>query len=90
MLYQQRPPQVEAIQFTGDNGEDVVEFASTEGACAVAWTGEQLLLVAGGYGLTPVPEGAWVLRPAGTTRYEVCSDAEFRRRYEPAADATVW
>ena len=83
MRFRSKPQEVEAVQWTGDNPEDVgriapYKFSSTEDGRAWVKAG-----VGGAQGLVPVPVGHWVVRNPGdvTDLWPVDPDY-FAEKYE--------
>lgn len=87
--YRSRPSEVEAVQWTGDNQQEIHDFLAGE----VRFTGDErggwnLWLEAGKDGAqdwVPVPAGHWVVHPPGDLSdvWPVAPDY-FADKYEPA------
>jgi len=80
--YQSKPSEVEAIQWIGDNFDEIEEF----GAIVKLKDGE-LKLLAGKYGAqgsVPVPLFHWIVRkPDDTTDHWPVDDDYFAEKYFP-------
>jgi len=85
MRYRSKPQEVEAIQWTGDNLEEVEEFGVMF-RFTVLW-GDALQVLAGKDGAqkyVPVPEGHWIVRATGDLSDHWPVDPDyFANKYEP-------
>jgi hypothetical protein len=89
-LYQSKPSEIEAVQWTGDNYDLVKSFADGK----VRWRQDDvagLELKAGADGIqewVPLPEGHWVVRQPGDHSDYWPVDADyFARKYDKKASA---
>lgn len=84
MRYRSKPSEIEAIQWTGVNGPDVMEFAPA----ATNMRQGTLRLRAGKDGAqewVPVPVGHWIVRQPGDLSDHWPVDPDyFAKKYEPA------
>jgi hypothetical protein len=69
-LYQKRPVTVEAVQWTGDNLEEIVEFAGDE----VTWDVDQQTLYLGDFRIL---EGDYIVRDSA-----LCVDVYVKGHFE--------
>lgn len=91
--YRSKPSEIEAVQWTGRNHDEVRAFL--DGSTALGWDANpeqdptaRLLLLAGkdgAQGRVPVPVGHWIVRQPGdlTDHWPVDPDY-FDAKYEPA------
>ena len=89
MLYRSKPQEVEAIQWLGNNVEELSDFEAPvafgfEGPDHALWC-ELQAGKHGAQGLVPVPVGHWIVRQPGdyTDHWPVDPDY-FAAKYEPA------
>ena len=91
MLYRSKPTEIEAVQWTGRNGNDLRRFVGAN-VTRVKPGDHDLLLLAGkdgSQGWVPVPVGHWIVRRPGdlTDHWPVDPDY-FAAKYEPVNVAT--
>jgi hypothetical protein len=78
--YRKKPEIIEAIQYTGDNEQDVAHFIGQLTFLPHYRNGEQLMIPIGG-GVMILHLGVWVIRePDGT--FNLMNDTVFTDRYE--------
>lgn len=86
MLYQSKPSTIEAVQWTGDNTDEVTAFLPT--VDLVFFRDGRLNVKAGkdgAQGLVPVPVGHWIVRQPGDLSDHWPVDPDyFAAKYEPA------
>lgn len=86
MRYQSKPSTIEAVQWTGDNHDEVTAFLPT--VDLVFFRDDSLHLQAGkdgAQGLVPVPVGHWIVRQPGDLTHHWPIDPDyFANKYEPA------
>ena len=86
MRYRSKPQEVEAVQWTGDNLEEVESFG-VEFRYAARWN-DPLKIKAGKDGeqeMVPVPVGNWIVRqPDDRTDHWPVNPDYFATKYEPA------
>ena len=92
-MYVSKPQHVEAVQWTGDNGPELV--AAFNGKVTVEHRGDHKYicnLLAGKDGAqewVPVPVGHWIVhQPGDLSDIWPVEDAYFRAKYEPADEET--
>jgi len=82
--YTSKPQQVRAIQYSGDNMQEVVRFASDY---SFRYEDEALSLdsgtLDGSYVLDP---GDWIVLDTANTLERVCGEVEFLARYKPLVE----
>jgi hypothetical protein len=90
-VYISRPCEVEAVQWTGDNFEQVLAFGATlRGRMRDDYSGihhlEMLTGVNGDQKFVPISVGTWIVRNHDDNidpHYWPVDDTYFRRKYEP-------
>lgn len=78
-FYESKPLMIEAIQYTGENIQEVIDFTlgkasiriMNEAPCAVIETLEGLMLI---------PEGSYIIRET-SGNYSVCLEKIFEQKY---------
>lgn len=93
MLYRSKPTEIEAVQWTGRNGNDLRRFVGAN-VTRVKPGDHDLLLLAGkdgSQGWVPVPVGHWIVRRPGdlTDHWPVDPDY-FAAKYEPVENEETW
>jgi hypothetical protein len=85
MKFRKKPVVVDAMQFTGNNGDDVVEWAKSLGAVgAVCWGSpdlEDVLIISTLEGTMHASPGDWIIRGTSGEFYP-CKDAIFQETYD--------
>lgn len=85
MRYQSKPSIIEAVQWTGDNFDEVQRFTSSA-RMSNGGVGPRFLLAGkdGAQDYVPVPPGHWIVRQPGdlTDHWPVDPDY-FAKKYEP-------
>ena len=92
MIYVSKPQRVEAIQWTGDNGQEILDaFGGVGGKVTIEQhrTGEEyhcglLAGVDGAQDWLPVPVGHWIVHPPDDlSNIWPGEDEYFRAKYDP-------
>lgn len=84
MKFRRKPIVVEAVQFTGKNGFEVVDWAKSP-TVDVAFSGDIVVFSTMSAGLMRAAPGDWVVKGTNGEFYTI-KDAIFREIYEIAAD----
>ena len=88
--YRRRPPEVDAIQFTGTNADEVAAWC---GGRVFVSPGDDRLHIRVGHSVVPAHPGDYVARatdPAGDTGFFPVRAAGFEHTYEPVEDGEEW
>ena len=91
MLYRSKLSEIEAVQWTGDNWQEVRDFAG-ERVRWLGWRNESCQLLAGPGGESKwvvVPQGSWVARDIETgDGYWPLNNDRMVEKYEPVHSAS--
>lgn len=82
MKYMKKPISVEAIQWTGDNFDEIHDFVTNR---PVVVTGNNEVIISTLEGDMRAPEGSWIIRGLLGEFYP-CRDEVFEETYEPVEE----
>lgn len=91
MKYRSKPSEIEAVQWTGRNQQEVVDFMpgphgiEFRGDHRYGWDLHLMAGAQGAQGWVPVPEGHWIVRQPGDLSDHWPVDPDyFAAKYDPA------
>ena len=88
MKYKKKPVVIDAIQFTGDNDADIIEFLADDRP-NVMWSGdEKSILIPTLEGVMKCGLGNWIIRGVNGELYP-CSDDIFRKTYDAVDNRNI-
>jgi len=85
MKFREKPPMVEAVQFNGDNTDEIKALFDEEEKVVLSVDASILLIQSDRRCLQMVPKGDWCIKDTWGGIYTL-SDKEFSNRFEQVAE----